>query len=74
MCGKRIIIGASSNGRNTTAVVVGECDSRRGCDKKHGNYDEPPCKNNIVDGSDAVWKALRLNKNMRIVNVTWSMA
>ncbi|XWS28990.1 hypothetical protein CRYUN_Cryun25bG0118300 [Craigia yunnanensis] len=61
MCGKKITITAS-NGRNTTAIVVDECDSRCGCDKEHAY--QPPCKNNIVDGSDAVWKALRSNKNV----------
>ncbi|XWS53306.1 hypothetical protein CRYUN_Cryun11dG0145700 [Craigia yunnanensis] len=70
-CGKRIKITAS-NERNTTAIVVDECDSRRGCDKEHAY--QPPCKNNIVDGSDAVWEALRLNKNVGIVDVTWSIA
>ena len=48
-----------------------ECDSMRGCDKEHAG--QPPCKNNIVDGSDAVWEALGLNKDDGIVDVTWSM-
>ncbi|KAF4349036.1 hypothetical protein F8388_019521 [Cannabis sativa] len=38
------------NGRSVTAMVVDECDSRRGCDAA-------PCPNNIVDASKAVWKA-----------------
>ena len=25
----------ASNGRNMTAIVVDECDSRRGCDEEH---------------------------------------
>lgn len=65
----RIVAG---NGRSTTAKVVDECDSRAGCDKEHAG--QPPCHNNIVDGSDAVWKALRLNEDIGIVSVTWSMA
>ncbi|KAF2283332.1 hypothetical protein GH714_002330 [Hevea brasiliensis] len=35
---------------------------------------QPPCHNNIVDGSDAVWEALGLNKDLGVVDVTWSMA
>ncbi|XWS28989.1 hypothetical protein CRYUN_Cryun25bG0118200 [Craigia yunnanensis] len=53
-CGKMIRMKA--NGRSVTAKVVDECDSMRGCDKEHAY--QPPCRNNIVDGSDAVWSAL----------------
>ncbi|KAK9002986.1 hypothetical protein V6N11_060560 [Hibiscus sabdariffa] len=70
-CGKMILIRAS-NGRSVKAKVVDECDSRHGCDEEHAY--QPPCKNNIVDGSDAVWSALGLNKDVGIVDVTWSMA
>ena len=35
---------------------MGECDSTMGCDSDH-DY-QPPCENNIVDASKAVWKAL----------------
>ncbi|KAK6246892.1 hypothetical protein QUC31_018457 [Theobroma cacao] len=70
-CGKMITITAS-NGRSVTAKVVDECDSMRGCDEEHAY--QPPCKNNIVDGSDAVWTALGLDKNVGIVDVTWSTA
>lgn len=70
-CGKMIKITAS-NGRSVTAKVVDECDSMRGCDEEHAGL--PPCENNIVDGSDAVWSALGLNKDEGVVDVTWSMA
>ncbi|CAI9105028.1 OLC1v1003857C1 [Oldenlandia corymbosa var. corymbosa] len=60
-CGKMIRITAR-NGRTTTAKVVDECDSNDGCE------------NNIVDGSDAVWKALGLNEDLGRVPVSWSMA
>lgn len=70
-CGRMIRITAR-NGRSTTAKVVDECDSRRGCDTDHAF--QPPCDNNIVDGSDAVWKALGLNEDLGRVPVTWSMA
>jgi hypothetical protein len=70
-CGKMIKIEAS-NGKSTTATVVDECDSVNGCDKEHAF--QPPCRNNIVDGSSAVWDALELNQNDGIVDVTWSMA
>ncbi|XP_062083556.1 kiwellin-like [Humulus lupulus] len=70
-CGKMIRITAS-NGRRVKAKVVDECDSMRGCDEEHAG--QPPCRNNVVDGSDAVWSALGLNKDLGIVDVTWSMA
>jgi len=69
-CGSMIRI--SANGRSVTAKVVDECDSMHGCDSEHAN--QPPCKNNIVDGSDAVWDALGLDKEVGVVPVTWSMA
>ncbi|WJX69479.1 Kiwellin, variant 2 [Trifolium repens] len=70
-CGKLIRITAN-NGRSTTAKVVDECDSVNGCDKEHAG--QPPCRNNIVDGSIAVWNALGLNTDDGVVSVTWSMA
>lgn len=62
----------ASNGRSTTAKVVDECDSERGCDEEHAG--QPPCHNNIVDGSNAVWEALGLNTDVGVVDITWSMA
>ncbi|KAK6936077.1 hypothetical protein RJ641_033107 [Dillenia turbinata] len=70
-CGQRIQIKAS-NGRSVVAKVVDECDSMNGCDSDHAG--QPPCRNNIVDGSDAVWHALGLNIDVGEVKVTWSMA
>nr|GMD69467.1 kiwellin-like [Ipomoea batatas] len=70
-CGKMIRITAS-NGRSTTAKVVDECDSMHGCDKEHAG--QMPCDNNIVDGSAAVWNALRLNQDLGRVSVKWTMA
>ncbi|KAF2292156.1 hypothetical protein GH714_014668 [Hevea brasiliensis] len=66
-CGQMITITAS-NGMSTTAKVVDECDSMNGCDEEHA--DQPPCENNIVDGSDAVWEALGLDKGLGNVGVT----
>ena len=63
-CGKMIRITAQ-NGRSVVAKVVDECDSMRGCDQEHAY--QPPCKNNIVDGSDAVWSALGLDKDIGVV-------
>jgi len=51
-----------SSGRSVLAKVVDECDSVAGCDEEH-NF-EPPCANNIVDGSPAVWKALGLKQSL----------
>ena len=62
----------ASNGKSVTAKVVDECDSVNGCDAEHAG--QPPCKNNIVDGSSAVWNALGLNQDLGIVGVTWYMA
>ncbi|KAF8722529.1 hypothetical protein HU200_022356 [Digitaria exilis] len=68
-CQKSVVIRAG-NGRSVTAMVVDECDSLHGCDGEH-NF-EPPCANNIVDGSPAVWKALGLNTDDGEVPITWS--
>ncbi|KAJ0021376.1 hypothetical protein Pint_32123 [Pistacia integerrima] len=70
-CGKMIKITAS-NGRSVMAKVVDECDSMSGCDREHAY--QPPCGNNTVDGSNAVWDALGLNIDDGVVDVTWSMA
>ncbi|KAL0560651.1 hypothetical protein IC582_001060 [Cucumis melo] len=70
-CGKMIRITAT-NGNSVLAKVVDECDSVNGCDAEHAN--QPPCRNNIVDGSDAVWSTLGLNKDVGEETVTWSDA
>ncbi|XP_047065251.1 putative ripening-related protein 5 [Lolium rigidum] len=67
-CGHRIKINA--NGKSVYAKVVDECDSVYGCDEDH-NY-EPPCANNIVDASPAVWNALGLDQNVGMEDITWS--
>ncbi|KAI4970733.1 putative ripening-related protein 4 [Hordeum vulgare subsp. vulgare] len=67
-CNKMIRI--NGNGRFALAKVVDECDSVNGCDAEH-NF-EPPCPNNDVDGSPAVWKALGLNEDIGEFKVTWS--
>lgn len=53
---RSIAITSVKTGRTVTAKVVDECDSVNGCDAEHAY--QPPCKNNIVDGSAAVWTAL----------------
>lgn len=58
-CGKTIII--NGNGKTTTAVVVDECYSVNGCDATHAG--QPPCRNNIVDASAAVWEALGVSSD-----------
>ncbi|AES87877.1 putative rlpA-like protein, double-psi beta-barrel [Medicago truncatula] len=63
----------SANGRSVVAKVVDECDSRAGCDKEH-DY-QPPCNNNIVDASKAVWKALGVpHDQWGGLDITWSDA
>ncbi|RXH93697.1 hypothetical protein DVH24_014273 [Malus domestica] len=57
----------NGNGRS----VVDECDSTEGCDADH-DY-QPPCPNNIVDASKAVWKALGVPEyNWGGLDITWS--
>nr|XP_043625758.1 uncharacterized protein LOC122597198 [Erigeron canadensis] len=68
-CHKYIII--NGNGRSVKAMVVDECDSTMGCDSDH-DY-QPPCPNNIVDASKAVWKALGVSEdNWGDLDITWS--
>ncbi|KAK2998351.1 hypothetical protein RJ639_023477 [Escallonia herrerae] len=63
----------SANGRSVKAMVVNECDSTMGCDKDH-DY-QPPCRDNIVDASKAVWKALGVPAdNWGELDITWSDA
>lgn len=70
-CHKHIRI--HGNGRNVLALVVDECDSTKGCDSDH-DY-QPPCPNNIVDASKAVWKALGVPENdWGGLDITWSDA
>ncbi|KQK07270.1 putative ripening-related protein 6 [Brachypodium distachyon] len=61
-CHHTIRITSKHNGRTVEAKVVDECDSRHGC------------KDNIVDTSQAVWKALGLDTDVGEVPVTWSDA
>ncbi|KAJ6942403.1 LOW QUALITY PROTEIN: AT-hook motif nuclear-localized protein 5-like [Populus alba x Populus x berolinensis] len=72
-CSHHITI--NGNGRSVKALVVDHCDSTMGCDGEHGY--QPPCPNNIVDASKAVWKALGVNekdKEWGWMDVTWSDA
>lgn len=62
-----------SNGKSVKATVVDECDSTMGCDSDH-DY-QPPCPNNIVDASKAVWKALGVPVNdWGDLDIKWSDA
>ncbi|KAG6474998.1 putative ripening-related protein 4 [Zingiber officinale] len=69
-CGKKIVVRA--NGRSVKAKVVDECDSMNGCDQEHDF--QPPCPNNIVDASPAVWKALGIPDSVGYTAITWSDA
>ncbi|KAG9452636.1 hypothetical protein H6P81_005540 [Aristolochia fimbriata] len=61
----------SANGHSVVAKVVDECDSTMGCDSDHDF--QPPCPNNIVDASKAVWKALHVpESNQGWMDVVWS--
>ncbi|XP_047341426.1 putative ripening-related protein 1 [Impatiens glandulifera] len=72
-CLTNITINNEANGRSVKAMVVNECDSTSGCDKESSYL--PPCGNNIVDASEAVWRALEIPINdWGELNVTWSDA
>ncbi|XP_075486465.1 putative ripening-related protein 1 [Primulina tabacum] len=59
------------NGKSVKAMVIDECDSMRGCDQDHDF--QPPCANNIVDASRAVWKALGVpEKDWGEMEIHWS--
>ncbi|MED6115790.1 hypothetical protein PIB30_094089 [Stylosanthes scabra] len=61
------------NGRKVNAMVVDECDSKTGCDSEHDF--QPPCPNNVVDASKAVWKALGVpKKDWGEMHVFWTDA
>jgi hypothetical protein len=66
-------ISITANGRTVDNVkVVDECDSINGCDAVHAY--QPPCPNNIVDVSEAVWEALGIGKDepqYGYTRVTW---
>lgn len=69
-CLKKIRI--NGNGNSAVATVVDECDSRHGCDADHGY--QPPCRNNIVDASAAVWDALGVPQDQQgQLSITWSL-
>ncbi|KAF0906535.1 hypothetical protein E2562_011515 [Oryza meyeriana var. granulata] len=69
-CNGRIRVAAAANGRSVVARVVDECDSVNGCREEDGY--SPPCRNNVVGGSPAVWKKLGLNESVGEFEVTWS--
>jgi hypothetical protein len=54
------------------AKVVDECDSTKGCEDH--DY-QPPCPNNIINASNAVWEALDVPKNQwGGLDIKWSDA
>ncbi|OAY62315.1 hypothetical protein MANES_01G258904v8 [Manihot esculenta] len=64
-CLKHTII--HGNEKSVKAKVVDECDSSMGCDS---GYDyQPPCPNNIVDASKAVWNALGVSDPVREMDI-----
>ncbi|KAJ0967354.1 hypothetical protein J5N97_024271 [Dioscorea zingiberensis] len=70
-CNKNIKINAK--GKTVLAKVVDECDSVNGCDEEHDF--QPPCPNNIVDASPAVWKALGITgEDVGQFDITWTDA
>jgi hypothetical protein len=68
-------INISRNEKSVVAKVVDECNSAMGCDEEHAY--QPPCRNNIVDASSGVWKALGVDESSRDwgeMEITWSDA
>ncbi|KAK1266493.1 hypothetical protein QJS04_geneDACA000320 [Acorus gramineus] len=54
-CGKKILI-KSNYGMSVVAKVVSECNSHGGCRR----YFQPPCGNNVIEGTLSVYHALNL--------------
>ncbi|XP_051121128.1 putative ripening-related protein 2 [Andrographis paniculata] len=70
-CLKNITI--SGNGKSVDAMVVDECVSSIGCNADSDYL--PPCGNNIVGASEAVWKALGVPvEDWGEIDVVWSDA
>ncbi len=72
-CGQNVKI--TANGKSVLAKVVDECDSQQGCDETHAF--QPPCPNNIVDASNAVWEELGFSPSSPEygwTEVTWTDA
>ncbi|KAJ4812069.1 Ripening-related protein 3 [Rhynchospora pubera] len=70
-CNRNIRI--HGNGKSVLAKVVDECDSLHGCDDEHAF--QPPCHNNIVDASQAVWDQLGYKGDeVGEAPITWSDA
>ncbi|KAL7158707.1 hypothetical protein ABFS83_02G161600 [Erythranthe nasuta] len=62
---------SGNNGRRVVAMVVDECDSSVGCDEAHDYM--PPCDNNVVGASRAVWKGLGVPvRDWGELDITWS--
>lgn len=60
-------------GKRVKAKVVDECDSTVGCDADQKC--QPPCRNNIVDASRAIWEGLRVpEKHWGEMDIHWSDA
>ncbi|XVF33357.1 hypothetical protein REPUB_Repub17cG0161500 [Reevesia pubescens] len=73
--GKRCLkyINIRGNRKHVMAKVIDQCDSRIGCDCDK-NY-EPPCDNNIVSASRAVWLALGVPQSQwGRMDIHWSDA
>ncbi|XP_047963399.1 kiwellin-1-like [Salvia hispanica] len=60
----------SGNGRSVEAMVVDECDSSKGCDADSDYL--PPCSNNVIGASPAVWRALKVPvQDWGELDITW---
>ncbi|KAK9058294.1 hypothetical protein SSX86_023134 [Deinandra increscens subsp. villosa] len=69
----RNFIRINANGRSVKAMVVDVCDSSVGCDKHHDYL--PPCQNNIIVASKAIWEALGIPGNSwGEMQITWTDA
>ncbi|KAJ0622983.1 putative RlpA-like domain superfamily, kiwellin [Helianthus annuus] len=69
----RNFIRIHANDRSIKAMVVDECDSSVGCDKHHDYL--PPCQNNLVVASKAVWEGLEIPRtSWGEMHITWTDA
>ncbi|RVW30612.1 putative ripening-related protein 1 [Vitis vinifera] len=74
MAGLHLNVTESIHSDDTPVVALstGMCDSTMGCDEDH-DY-QPPCPNNIVDASKAVWEALGVPlADWGELDITWTL-
>ncbi|KAK1267020.1 putative ripening-related protein 5 [Acorus gramineus] len=70
LCGRKVSITAISGRRTVVARVVSQCNSVSGCRGLLGL--KPPCGNNVIEGTRAVYMALGLHPFGSDQSVYWT--